>query len=62
MNICSNPYKQYHFLKESNDNFQMQYVNGFKILRFLAEVAAKLQNNVLFIQFKHHSSGRKDEN
>ena len=62
MNICSNPYKQYHFLKESNDNFQMQYVNGFKILRFVDEVAAKLQNNVLFIQFKHHSSGRKDEN
>ena len=59
MNICSNPYNQYH---ECNENFQMLYVNCFKRIRFLAEVAAKLQNSVLFIQFKHHNLERKHEN
>ena len=43
MNVYSDPYKQYHFLKECNENFQMQYVNCFNKIRFLAEVSTKLQ-------------------
>ena len=29
MNGGSDPYKTYHFVKECNKNFQMQYVNCF---------------------------------
>ena len=43
MNGGLDPYKRYHFLKECNENFQMQYVNCFNRLRFLAEVGTKLQ-------------------
>ena len=34
--------RPYHFLKECNETLQMQYVNCFNRLRFLAEVSAKL--------------------
>ena len=62
MNVCSEPYKKYHFLKECNDNFQMQYVNCLNKVRFLAKVSTKLQKMHFFIQFKNHNSGTKHEN
>ena len=63
MNGGSDPYKPYHFLKESNENFQMHiYVNCFNRLRFLAEVSTKLQKMHFFGQFKNHNSGRKHGN
>ena len=62
MNVCSDPYKQCHFLKECNENFQKSYVNCFIRLRFLTEVSAKLLKMCFFLQFKDRNSGRKQEN
>ena len=62
MNVCSEPYKQYPFLKECNENFQMQYANCFKKCRFLAEFSTKLQKMCFFMQFKDHNSSWKHEN
>ena len=39
--------------------FRSIYVNCFHILRFLAEVGAKLQKMHFFGQYKDHNSGRK---
>ena len=46
MNICSDPYKQYHFLKRCNENFQMQCIDCLNRLSFLVEVK-------FFIYFFH---------
>ena len=62
MNGGSDPYKPYHFLKECNENFQMQFVNCFNRLRFLAEVNTKLQKMHLFRQLKDHNLGKKHGN
>ena len=47
----SDPYKPCHFLKECNENFQMQYVNCFNRPKFLAEVSINLQKMHFFRQF-----------
>ena len=62
MNVCSDPHKQYDFLKECNDNFHIQYVNCFNRLRFLAKVSTNLQKIHFFIQFKDPNSVRKYKN
>ena len=41
--VAQTPYEPHQFLKECYENFQMQYVNYFNRLRFLAEVSIKLQ-------------------
>ena len=61
MNGDSDPYKTYRFLKECNENFQMQHANCFSRLKFLAEVSTKLQKMHFFRQLKDHNSGRKHE-
>ena len=45
--VCSDPNK-HHFLKECNENFQIQYVNSFNSLRFLPKVSTKLQKMHLY--------------
>ena len=62
MNGSSDPYKPYHFQKECNENFQLQHVNCFNRLWFLAEVSTKLQKMHFFRQFKDQNFGRKHEN
>ena len=52
MNGGSDPYKPYHFLKECNENFHMQYVNCLNRLRLLPEVNTKFQKMHFFRQFK----------
>ena len=54
MNGGSDPYKLYHFLKECNENFQMQYVNCFNRFMFLAEISTKLQKMDFFRKFEDH--------
>ena len=61
MNGRSDPCKPYYFLKECNENFQMQYVNCFNRLRSLPEVNTKLQKMHFSRQFTDHKSGRKHE-
>ena len=41
--VAQTPFEPHQFLKECNENFQMQYVNYFNRLTFLAEVSIKLQ-------------------
>ena len=59
MNIGSDPYKPYHFLKDSNKNFRCMYVNCFNRIRFLTEVTTELQLMYFFGQFKDHNLGSK---
>ena len=47
-NVYSDPYKQYHFLKECKENFQMQYLNCFNILRFLAEIRTNCKTKLFY--------------
>ena len=53
---------QYHFLKEQNENFQMQNINCYNSLRFVADISKKMQKGHNFWQFKDHNSGRRHEN
>ena len=62
MNGGSDPYKPYHFLKDCKKIFRSIYVNCFNILRFLAEVSAKLQKMHFFGQFKDCNLWRKHGN
>ena len=62
MNGGLDAYKPYHFLKECNENFQLQYGNYFNRLTFLADVSTKLQKMQFFRQFKDHNLRRKHGN
>ena len=44
MNSGSDPYKPYHFLKQCNENFQMQYANCLTDLVFLLKSAQNCKN------------------
>ena len=35
MNVFPDPYKQYHFLKECNEDFQLEYVIALTDLGFM---------------------------